>query len=238
MSVEFANSPEVPAAPSPAFASTLPNPREPRVLLEHVRWQRYEMLLADLCQQHVRLTFDRGKLEIMAPSFRHEDCSVLLAQLIRVLAQEFRLPFKSARTTTFRRPEAQRGLEVDDCFYFLNLPRVLGKREIDLAVDPPPDLALEIELSPSALDRLAIYAALRVPEVWRCTDAAIRIFRLRPEDTYEERADSPTFPGVPPTMLINFLQQGLTMDETSLLELFRAWVRREVLSQGRQPGKT
>lgn len=222
-----------PAAASapPAAANGEPpgNSAERRLLLRGVRWQTYEMLLQDLGDQLVRMTYDRGRLEIMAPSFRHEDCSVLIGQFIRVLAQEFKLPFKSARTTTFRHPDVQRGLEADDCFYLDNLPRVLGKREIDLSIDPPPDLAVEVEISPAAVDRMEIYAALRVPQVWRFTDT-LRIFCLR-DGKYGEVPESPNFPGVPPAILVSFLQQGLTTDETSLTEAFRAWVRQEVLAR-------
>lgn len=230
--------PTAPTLPMTAVPETRPHTAERRLLLQGVRWLTYEMLLQDLSEQAVRMTYDRGRLEIMAPSFRHEGCSVVLGQFIRVMAQEFKLPFKSGRTTTFRNPEMQRGLEADDCFYIESLPRILGKLDIDLAVDPPPDLALEVEISPGALDRMEVYAALRVPQVWRLNRDGLRIYCLGQDGKYAAAAESPTFPGVAPAMLITYLQQGLTIDETSLVESFRAWVRQEVIARRPQPGST
>ena len=135
--------------------------------LENIRWQTYLMLLEDLDDRHIRLTYDHGRLEIMAPSYRHESFSFLVAQIIVVLAEELEIPFIAAKSTTFKRQDLERGLEPDECFYFKSSALIRGKTELDLMEDPPPDLAIEVEITQNVLDRISIYAALGVPEIWR-----------------------------------------------------------------------
>ena len=212
-----------------------PPPAEQRLLLHNIRWLTYEMLLADLHDRPIRLTYDRGDLELMAPSFRHEVYAGLLGRFIATLAEELEVPFKSGRTTTFRRQDMERGLEPDDCFYFRNVPLILGKAEIDLSRDPPPDLGLEIDITRSSLNRMGIYAALRVPEVWRFDGEAIHVHQLRPDGTYEEVAASQTFPTVPLADLADFLHQGTTTDDLTLIRSFRAWVRARIVPSQQQP---
>jgi Uma2 family endonuclease len=126
------------------------------VVLGGVRWQTYEALLHDLGDRHIRLTYDRGSLEIMAPLLRHERYAETLAQLVKALAAFARVRVFSAGSTTFRREDLERGLEPDRCFYIRNADAVVGKLEIDLSTDPPPDLAIEIDIMSSCLDRLGI----------------------------------------------------------------------------------
>jgi Uma2 family endonuclease len=209
-------------------------PPEQRLLLHNVRWQTYEMLLADLHDRPIRLTYDRGDLEFMAPSFRHEVYAGLLGRFIATLAEELEIPFKSGRTTTFRRQDMARGLEPDDCFYIRSLPLILGKEEIDLSRDPPPDLGIEVDITRSSLNRMGIYAALRVPEVWRFDGQTLQVHQLRPDGTYEEGGVSQSFPTVPLPELVGFLHQATTMDDLALMRSFRAWVRSRIV-QPRQP---
>src|SRR5262249_49229729 len=121
-----------------------PPPRRPGgygpVVLDGVRWQTYQALLADLGDRHIRLTYDRAILEIMAPLFRHESYAGVLGQLVKALAAAAKVRVKSAWSTTFSRQDLERGLEPDRCFYIRSLGAILGKLEIDLRTDPPPDL--------------------------------------------------------------------------------------------------
>src|ERR1700722_6850872 len=152
------------------------------VVIDGVRWQTYQALLDDLGDRHIRLTYDRGNLEIMAPQFRHERYSGVLDQLVKALASAAKVRVVSAWSTTFQRDDLERGLEPDRCFYIRNLDAVLGKLEIDLSIDPPPDLAIEIDIMSSYLDRLGIYAALGVPEVWRFDGEHFQVL-LRSDET-------------------------------------------------------
>ena len=208
--------------------ATVEAPREQRFLMRNVNWQEYRGFADLLGEWHVRLTYDRGRLEFMTLSHLHELLKKLLAQFVEALTEELDRPRQSAGSTTLDREVLDRGVEPDECFYLDNEPLIRGKDEIDLDVDPPPDLALEIEVSRSALDRLGIYAALRVPEVWRYDGTTLRVYRLTETGEYCEADRSRHFPFLPPGQLEGFLQRRNEMDETSLVKAFRRWVRDQI----------
>ncbi len=151
-----------------------------RVVLDWIDWPTYERFLAAVGNRQIFLTYDQGVLEIMSPLFNHEWWKTRVGILLRVLCRALGLGMQGAGSTTLRREDAECGLEADDSYYIKNAPRMLGLRErINLANDPPPDLALEVEGTRSALDRMDIYATLRVPEVWRYDGETIHVHRLR-----------------------------------------------------------
>ena len=114
----------------------------------------------------------------MSPSWKHERYAEVFGSLIRIVASDLKLPLIGGGSTTFRSRESEVGLEPDRCFYIRHASAVMGKRELDLAVDPPPDLVVEIEVSRRIIDRLELYAALRVPEVWRCDGKRLEVLTL------------------------------------------------------------
>ncbi len=140
---------------------------EQRLRLGAVEWSSYRAIADALRGRHVRVTYDQGNLELMTISRLHAQLSRLLGRLVFVLAEEAGKTLSSAGDMTCEREDLGRAVEPDECFYIDNEPRMRGKVEIDLSVDPPPDLAIEVEVSRSAASRLPIYAALGVPEVWR-----------------------------------------------------------------------
>ena len=141
---------------------------EQRTLLQNVSWETYECLLADHTDaSSPRFTFDRGALEIMSPSSEHEEYKLALTMMVEMLAEGLGMDIRSLGSTTFKRSELERGFEADACFYIQSADRVEGKIRIDPAVDPAPDLVIEIEITAPALNKLPVYAAFRVPEVWR-----------------------------------------------------------------------
>jgi Uma2 family endonuclease len=144
------------------------------------------------------------------------------------LTEELGLPVKAGGSTTFRRRRRRRGLEPDDCYWIAREPQVRGKRHIDLRTDPAPDLAIEVDVSHSSLDRMAIYAALGVPEVWRLTAEGLTFHVLGKDRKYAESAHSLAFPQVTPANLAGFLALRGQMDENAVVQQFRAWVRQLV----------
>jgi Uma2 family endonuclease len=116
-------------------------------------------------------------------------------------------------------------LEPDECYYLAHEQEMRGKDELDLSVDPPPDLVVEVEVSRSALDRLAIYASMGVPEVWRCDGHLLIVHALQGDGTYAVQTHSTNFPFLPMEKLAWFLGQSSTTDETTLLRSFQQWVR-------------
>jgi Uma2 family endonuclease len=196
-----------------------------RVLLENISWQTYQSLLKDFEQQPaMRLTYDQGKLEIKMPLDPHESYKKLLGRLVEALTEELGIEVRSLGSRTCDRKDLARGLEPDQCYYIQNEQAVWDKAQIDLAVDPPPDLAIEIDMSSSSLNRLSIYADLGVPEVWRYDGAALTIYRLEAQN-YQPCDRSFAFPPLTTSDLERFLELKKTTRENALIRLFRDWIR-------------
>jgi Uma2 family endonuclease len=198
------------------------------LLLSHVSWETYDALLDGCADRRLRHTYDRGSLEFMTRSGEHEVYKSLLGLFLVTLADERDLPLFMGGELTLRRHDLDRGLEPDQCFWIANEPRVRGKTNLDLTQDPPPDLFIEVEVSRSVLDRLAIIAALGVPEVWRFDGTDLQVDLLQPDGQYRWQPDSPSFPGIDLTRVPGFLQMARTADHVSVLRSFRSWVRGQV----------
>ena len=199
-----------------------------RVLLENISWQTYQSLLKDYEEQAgIRLTYDRGKLEIMTPLDPHESSKKLIGRFVEAATEELNIEIRSLGSRTCQREELARGLEPDQCYYIQNERIVRGINQIDLNEYPPPDLAIEVDITSSSINRLDIYAALGVPEVWRYDDNRLIVLRLEAGE-YKECELSPTFPQLPPSEVMRFLELSKTMGETSLIKMFREWVRSQV----------
>lgn len=199
-------------------------PGENRVVLDNVRWQTFEALLADTDRAGSRFTYDEGALEIMSPSPEHELIKKLLARMIEIMTLELEIPIASRGNTTFKAEMKRKGIEPDECYYLANEPRVRGRMEIDLADDPPPDLAIEVDISSSSLDQLGIYAALGVPEIWICDGDTLEVYQLGDDRNYVRQDHSLAFPFLPIDQVQRFLDQGKTADETTWIRSFRSWV--------------
>lgn len=197
--------------------------------LSGIDWKTYSRLLHAFAERPgVRLTYDRGELEIMAPLLMHDDDGRSLGRMVVVLTEELGLPIKCAGSTTLRRRLRQRGIEADECYWIANAPRMAGRRRLDLRRDPPPDLAVEVDVTHSSLDRMSIYAVLGVPEVWRLEGDALT-FHVLGAGAYQESATSQSFPLVTPADLLGFLQQlRQAGNENPLLQQFREWIRQRL----------
>jgi Uma2 family endonuclease len=200
--------------------------REQRLLLHCVSWDEYVALGKVLIDRPaLRMTYDRGTLELMTTSDAHELYKMLFAWLIGVWAEELNIPMRCLGSKTHRRKDIERGAEPDQCFYLKNLDRIRGKRSINLLRDPPPDLVIEIEISRSAIDKLELYAAFKVPEVWRFDGQHLHIAVLGRNGRYRTAARSLAFPTMPVDELVEFIRLGETEDDTALLRKFRRRVR-------------
>ncbi len=201
-----------------------------RVLLEGISWHTYEQLLAEMGNSRtIRLSYDRGLLEIMTPLLDHENPKEMLTALVGVLAEELNIEILRAGSTTLKRPDLAKGAEPDSSFYIQNEPLVKGKTQIDLTTDPPPDLVVEIDVSSSSVDREGIYAAMGVPEIWRCDRGVVKFLQLD-GGKYIIVERSLAFPLLSVREITQFLSQSQTIGETTLLRSFRAWVR-QVLAE-------
>jgi len=193
------------------------------VIVQGVSWDTYACLLADFADSSgTRMAYDQGTLEIMAPSFKHEQAADLLADVVKAVAEAQALDVVPAGSTTFKREDVERGFEPDASFYIQHAADVRGRATIDLAVDPPPDVIIEIDLTHPSLDKFPIYAALGVPEVWRYDGEQIHIYR-RADDAYTEVPASAVLPGVTSASLIQLVQLGLELRRQVWIGRVRAW---------------
>lgn len=204
---------------------------EQRFVLHYVSWRDYERILEGIGDRsRIRVTYDRGTLELMSPLPIHEKYKMYFSHLFAVLFEEFDLPGSAYGSTTFRREDVERGIEPDQCYYFASAARLHDWRVIDLRIDPPPDLAVEVEISRTVMDRIGIYAALGVPEIWACSEERLRVLSLRPDATYEERPDSVLLPFMPMDELLPYAEQNMAVGVTAaFLRALRAWVRSRIL---------
>jgi Uma2 family endonuclease len=203
---------------------------EQRTLLQNVSWDTYERLLSDhLGASTPHFNFDQGVLEIMSPSSEHEEYKQALTLLVEILADELGMDIRSLGSTTFRRSDLERGFEADACFYVQSAGMIEGKAHIDPAVDPAPDLVIEIEISTPALNKLPIYAAFKVAEVWRWDGETLILLRLQdrqPEGPhYTESQASGVFPNTYAKDLSRLVEQSLSLRRTEWLRQVRRWVR-------------
>jgi Uma2 family endonuclease len=197
--------------------------REQKLVLTDVSWQTYQDLGLALQDRNIHLTYDRGVLEIMVISPEHERWKGLFGLLIFTLARSFGRKIGVFGSFTHQREDLARGLEPDQCFYLANLAAVRGKKKINLRRDPPPDLAIEVDISRTSLDRMAIYADLGVLEVWRFNGKALQVYLLE-AGSYRLSPSSPTFPDVPMKGLVQFLRLGQREDDVTMVEALEDWL--------------
>jgi Uma2 family endonuclease len=196
-------------------------------VLSGVSWETYERLRRELDEagSNIHITYDRGRMVLMSPLARHGKWSRLIAQLIETLAAERGVLISSFGDTTCKRADLRRGLEGDESFYVQHAESMRGKEEIGLNVDPPPDLAVEVELTHQPLDKPAIYEALRVPELWRYNGRRMEVLVLQPDGRFAASATSAAFAGFAPGELHRFLSMYPALLDAEIAAAFRGWIR-------------
>jgi Uma2 family endonuclease len=198
-----------------------------RVLLSDVSWQEFEAILEDLGEHRSsRVAYDNGILEIMTPLPEHEHNKEIISDLVKALLEELDIEFCPLGSTTFKNQEMHKGIEPDNCFYIQNEAVVRGKDRLDLTVDPPPDLALEIDVT--SRTHPSIYEALGVPELWRFEDKKLKINLLQ-NGKYVKCESSPIFPNISLIEIIpQYLSQSKTVGRNKTMKAFRVWVREQL----------
>ena len=197
------------------------------VILNNIRWETYQYLVQDSEEQpNKRLTYDRGILEIMTPLPEHEVYKKLIDRFVLVMVEEMNKEMRSLGSCTWSCQDLKQGLEPDECYYINHEEAVRGKLNIDLNFDPPPDLAIEIDITSSSLNRMSIYEALGVAEVWRFDGQFLSIYQLV-DGIYQMSDKSGVFPFIKGEDIMRFLQQ-LEGGEMALIKAFRTLVRGKV----------
>ena len=167
------------------------------IVLNDVSWGLYTHLLDEVSDRAIRLTYDNGNLEIMSPRLPQEKWKTRIARMTELLALELDIAMETLGSTTFRREDLLKGLEPDECYYFAHAADVRGKDVLDLTIDPPPDLAIEVNVWSRSIAREPIYAAIGVPELWRVSERRFAVLHLGTDGQYHESQDSLSFPFLP-----------------------------------------
>lgn len=212
------------AAPLPTKAAK--SGSETRMVLAPVSWGLYQQILRELGDNRgKRLTYDSGRLEIMSPSDLHEDVKKIAARLVETYAAVAGIPIQGYGSMTMDREELEKGIEPDECYYVQSFGRLPHGRRLDFSIDPPPDLAIEVDISPPGVAKQPIYAALGVREVWIYDGVRFRLFRRSGEGAYTEAQQSGCFPALPIEEFNRFVRIGLDSKQPAALKALLDWLR-------------
>ena len=205
---------------------------ERRMVLPHVGWETYERLLSDDGERRVpRLTYDRGVLELVSPSTLHEEDAQTIILLVEIVAAILDIPLRNVGSMTCKRADLEQAFEPDGSFYIQHEARVRRREQIDPAVDPPPDLVLELEVSRSAIDKLDLFARMGIPEVWRSRGSTVAISVLD-NGTYRDAPTSRAIPGLSSAVVTRFLAESRTRTRPDWFRTVSAWAAAQGAGDG------
>lgn len=194
---------------------------EQRTVLENVRWETYVELADGRAGSVPRMTYDSGVLELMSPLRQHENIGRLIGRVLETYTEVREIEIQSVASTTFRRRELQKGFEADEAYYVEHAELIRRKREVDLAVDPPPDVVIEVEITTSAIAKLTLFAAMGIPEVWRHNGQKLQMFTQK-DNGYTEVQSSIQIPGLTVSMIENIINRRFDLGENALIREFRS----------------
>ena len=195
-----------------------------QVLLRDIDWPTYEAILDEAGEHRAaRFAYCQGMLEIMSPLAEHEFNKSFIGDVVKVLLEELDVEFSALGSTTLKIPGSGLGVEPDECFYIQHEAAVRGRSRLDLSVDPPPDLALEIDLT--SRTHFQNYELLGIPELWRYDGQRLEILVLE-EGAYIPSETSRQFPDFPLKALVpELLETSKREGRSKVLKAFRSLVR-------------
>ncbi len=196
-------------------------PPETRMVLENVAWSTYDALSEQRHGSVPRMTYDQGVLEMMSPMREHENIGCLIGRIVEAYSEVRNIEIISVASMTVKCPSLAKGFEPDESYYVTHAARVLNQTEMDFEVDPPPDLVVEVEMTSSAIEKLKLFAAMNVPEVWRHNGEHLTMYRLE-NAAYREIDSSVELPGLDARRVNEILLRRNSVGETKLIREFRA----------------
>lgn len=196
-----------------------------KLILQGVGWDFYERILNEFADSNgLHFAYDDGFLEVEMPLFEHESANRILQNLITTICVEKEIDFVNAGSTTFRKRSKSKGVEPDTSFYIQNEKKIRGTSEIDLTTDPPPDLVIEVDITSPSLNKLPIYAALGVSEVWLYKGAKVEFYKLYGE-SFQPIENSMAFKFLTTEQATEFLQNGFSESSTAWFREVRKWIK-------------
>ena len=195
-----------------------------RLLVRNVSWSELESILSEMGDERAaRIAYSAEVLEIRMPLPKHERTKSILGDAIKILLEELAIDCECFGSTTFKRQEMNYGIEPDDCFYIQNHRLMIGKDRVDLSIDPPPDLAIEVDVTSKT--QMDAYLKLGVPELWIYGDGELKIYTWQLGE-YHLSTVSPTFGALPVLSLIqDMLDSSVSTGRSPALRDFRQAVR-------------
>jgi Uma2 family endonuclease len=192
-------------------------------ILHDIDWHQFESILDDLGEKRrTRIAYLDGVLEIAMPLSEHEKIRVMISSFVKALLDELAIDFEGYGSTTFKAEAKRAGVEPDDCFYIQNNVAMRGIRKLNMAIDPPPDLAIAVDVTSKT--KFDVYRTLGVPELW-LYDKTLKIYILS-DGEYLESELSPTFGNIPVRDIIpQFLELSLSEGRSAAMRDFRAWMQ-------------
>jgi Uma2 family endonuclease len=191
------------------------------LVIPHVRWEDYERLLEGLAERpRLRVSYDCGRLEIVSPSGEHEETTRFIDRMVYAFAEIFGQEVEPRGSATWKSLALRKGVEGGCCYYVQNAERIIGKRDIDLESDPPPDIVVEVDITGNSLNKFPIYAALGVPEIWRYDGKTVHFYALAP-DRYILVPESRFFASLTGQMLAVSIELSKTHGQEAALRVFR-----------------
>lgn len=213
--------------------STINLPAEQRVVLNDVPWEIYLAITTDTDRPGKRIAYDQGVMEIMSPGKLHEDIGRLIGRMVEVFTEELEIDAAAVKSTTFRRSDERRGFEADESFYITNENAIRGKDDIDLAIDPPPDLVIEIDISRTSMNKFPIFGGLHVPEVWIYDGESLVVYIRTHGAIYEASERSAVLPTFPLDVAALCLERRHEMSQTEWIRRFRNHVHDQIKNEGK-----
>ncbi|MDB9313631.1 Uma2 family endonuclease [Spirulina sp. CS-785/01] len=195
-----------------------------QLLLEDISWQQFESILTEFGEHRAaRFSYSNGLLEIRVPLPEHEKAKEIIGDMSKILLSEQGRNYETLGSTTLKNELMTQAVEPDACFYIQNQAAVIGKNRLDMTLDPPPDLAIEIDLT--SRTQLDNYQRLGGLELWRYSATGLQINLLQ-NGQYREANYSPNFPEIPIIELVNqYVQQSKTSGSSQAIQHFKNWVR-------------
>lgn len=194
---------------------------ETRTVLDNVRWETFLELAEGRSGSVPRMTYDRGVLELMTPRRQHEQLGCLIGRMVETYSEVRGIEILSCASTTFKRVDLDRAFEPDESYSIAHADENRSKDEVDLVLDPPPDLVIEVEITSSSIAKLKLFAAMGVPEVWRHDGTRLTMLALI-GGGYEPIESSVGLPGLTTVVIDAFVARRFDRGETALIKEFRA----------------
>ena len=202
------------------MSSVLSEASETRMVLENVSWETF-VALADGRRGSVpRMTYSEGVLEMMSPKRKHENIGRLIGRMVEAYSEIKGIEILSVASVTVKRSDLKKAYEADESYYVTSIDQVLAKEELDFEVDPAPDLVVEVELTSSAIEKMELFAAMQVREVWRHDGTSVQFYRWL-NGRYNLIPTSVELPGLEAALINRFLEQRLEAGETTFIRAFR-----------------